>query len=386
MGNRWLALALVFVTRTSMGFQFQSVAAVAPLMIADLGLTYAQFGWLLGLYLLPGAIVALPGGALGQRFGDRRMVVVGLALMVVGGALTAGADAYGMAVLGRIVSGVGAVVMNILLAKIVADWFAGKELSTAMAIMLTSWPVGLGLAAATLGAVAAGSSWRTAVSATAAFAAVGLLLMLLGRDAPGAATGPPRTALRGRELGQSISAGFAWGCFNASLVAIVAFGPGLLIARGAELGDAGRVVSLAIWLTMLSVPLGGLLTDRLGRPTLLIVAGSLVAAATMLIIPVLAHAVIAFCLVGLAIGAPPGGLMALLPRALPPERLATGLGVFYTVFYVMMALTQPAAGLVRDVVGDPAAPIVFAAAVMAATVIGLAVFRRLAPSRPAVGS
>jgi MFS family permease len=386
MGNRWLALALVFVTRTSMGFQFQSVAAVAPLMIADLGLTYAQFGWLLGLYLLPGAIVALPGGALGQRFGDRRMVVVGLALMVVGGALTAGADAYGMAVLGRIVSGVGAVIMNILLAKIVADWFAGKELSTAMAIMLTSWPVGLGLAAATLGAVAAGSSWRTAVSATAAFAAVGLLLMLLGRDAPGAATGPPRTSLRGRELGQSISAGFAWGCFNASLVAIVAFGPGLLIARGAELGDAGRVVSLAIWLTMLSVPLGGLLTDRLGRPTLLIVAGSLVAAATMLIIPVLAHAVIAFCLVGLAIGAPPGGLMALLPRALPPERLATGLGVFYTVFYVMVALTQPAAGLVRDVVGDPAAPIVFAAAVMAATVIGLAVFRRLAPSRPAVGS
>jgi hypothetical protein len=47
---------------------------------------------------------------------------------------------------------------------------------------------------------------------------------------------------------------------------------------------------------------------------------------------------------------------------------------------VMMALTQPAAGLVRDVVGDPAAPIVFAAAVMAATVIGLAIFRRIEPA------
>jgi MFS family permease len=130
---------------------------------------------------------------------------------------------------------------------------------------------------------------------------------------------------------------------------------------------------------MLSVPLGGFLTDRLGRPTLLIVTGSLVAAATMLLIPVLAHAVLAFCLVGLAVGAPPGGLMALLPRTLAPERLATGLGVFYTVFYVMIALTQPAAGLLRDLVGDPAAPIVFAAAVMAATVVGLAVFRRLSP-------
>ena len=47
-------------------------------------------------------------------------------------------------------------------------------------------------------------------------------------------------------------------------------------------------MSLAIWVTMLSVPLGGLLTDRLGRPTLLIVTGSLVAAATTLLIPVLA--------------------------------------------------------------------------------------------------
>jgi MFS family permease len=238
--------------------------------------------------------------------------------------------------------------------------------------------VGLGLAAATLGGVAAATSWRTAIVVTAVAAGLGLLLMLLlYRDAPVAGAGPARAALPPRELRLAVSAGFAWGCFNASLVAIIAFGPGLLIARGAGLGDAGRVVSLAIWLTMLSVPLGGLITDKLGRPDLLIVAGSLLAAVVTLLIPVLSPPVLAFCLVGLAIGAPPGALMALLPRALPAERLATGFGVFYTVFYVMMAFTQPAAGLVRDLAGDPAAPIVFAAAVMAATALGLAVFRRL---------
>jgi MFS family permease len=377
MANRWIVLALVFVTRTSMGFQFQSVASVGPLLIADLGLSYAQLGTLIGLYMLPGAFFALPGGVIGHRFGARRVVVAGLALMVAGGALTAGAGSFSTAVAGRLLSGVGAVVMNILLATMVSAWFAGKELSTAMALMLTSWPVGLGLAAATLGGVAAGTSWRTAVMTTAVAAGLGLFLMMLCRDAPGAGGGPPRAALRGRELGLSLSAGFAWGCFNASLVAIIAFGPGLLIARGAALGDAGRVVSLAIWLTMLSVPLGGFLTDRLKRPTLLIVTGSLVAAVTMLLIPVLAHAALAFCLVGLAVGPPPGGLMALLPRTLSSERLAAGFGVFYTVFYVMMALTQPAAGLVRDVAGDPAAPIVFAALVMAATVVGLVIFRRI---------
>jgi MFS family permease len=195
-----------------------------------------------------------------------------------------------------------------------------------------------------------------------------------GADAP---TAPPRASLGGRDLRLIGSAGVAWGCFKASLVAIIVFGPGLLLARGTPLGEAGSIVSLAIWLTILSIPLGGLLGDRLGRPNVMIVAGSLVAAAVTLLIPRLSPAILAFCLVGFAIGPPPGPLMALLPRALPPERLTTGFGVFYTLFYVMMALTQPAAGLVRDLFGDPAAPMVFAAVVMALTVVGLVIFRQL---------
>src|SRR5437899_8195292 len=353
MANRWVALAIVFVTRTSMGFQFQSVAAVAPLMVAELQLTWVQLGSLIGLYMLPGAVFALPGGVLGQRFGDRRMVVVSLALMVAGGLVTAAAHGFIVAAAGRLLSGVGAVLMNILLAKMVADWFAERELSTAMGIMLTSWPVGLGIAAATLGALATHASWRTAIGATALVAALGLVLIaFLFRNPPRPANGTAsaaerRVRLPAREIALATSGGFAWGCFNASLVAIIAFGTGLLTARGTSLGDAGFIVSLAIWLTMLAVPLGGLLSDRIGRPTRLITLGSLIAAGATLLVPVWSHAGLAFALVGLAVGPPPGPVMSLLPRALPAERVTATFGVFYTVFYVMMALTQPAAGFVR---------------------------------------
>jgi len=389
MANRWVALAIVFVTRTSMGFQFQSVAAVAPLMVEELQLTWVQLGSLIGLYMLPGAVFALPGGVLGRRFGDRRMVVVSLALMVAGGLATAGAHGFSVAAAGRLLSGVGAVLMNILLAKMVADWFAERELSTAMGVMLTSWPVGLGIAAATLGALATHTSWRTAIVATALGAALGLVLIAFAyRNPPRAASGAARAAERrarlpGREIALATSGGFAWGCFNASLVAIIAFGPGLLIARGTPLGEAGFIVSLAIWLTMLSVPLGGLLSDRLGRPNLLIVAGSLVAGVVTMLIPAFPHPLIAYCLVGLAIGAPPGALMALLPRVVPSERLATALGVYYATYYAVMAAVQLAAGGVRDLFGSPAAPIYLAALVMAATILGFVVFRlieRAAPS------
>jgi hypothetical protein len=65
----------------------------------------------------------------------------------------------------------------------------------------------------------------------------------------------------------------------------------------------------------------------------------------------------------------------MLPRALAPERLATGLGVSYTAYYVVMTAAQPVAGLLRDVTGDPAMPIRFAAAAMGATIAGVVAFR-----------
>ena len=66
MRSRWAVLALVVVARTAVGFQFQSVAAVGPFLVGDLGLTYAQLGTLIGLYHLPGAFLALPGGMPGR--------------------------------------------------------------------------------------------------------------------------------------------------------------------------------------------------------------------------------------------------------------------------------------------------------------------------------
>jgi MFS family permease len=381
MANRWAALAIIFVTRTSMGYQFQSVASVGPLLVPELGLTWAQLGWLIGLYMLPGAFLAVPGGILGQRLGERRAVIGSLALMIVGGLVTAGSHGFAIAVAGRLLSGVGAVLMNIVLAKMVADWFAGQEISTAMAVMLTSWPVGLGLAAATLGGLATRSSWRTAVAATALSAGVGLVLIAFAyRDpprpperVPAAAAG--RARLSARDLALAVSAGAAWGAFNASLVAVIAFGPGMLMAQGVSLGEAGFLVSLAIWMTILSVPLGGLLTDRLDRPNLVIVAGSLAAGLVMLLLPVLAHPLLAFCLLGLTIGVPPGAVMALVPKAVAPERLATALGVYYAVFYVAMTVMQFGAGAVRDLTGSATAPIRVAALVMASTALGLALFR-----------
>ena len=71
-----------------MGIQFQSVATLSYSLVAQIDVTYAQLGLLISCYLLPGIVVAYPGGRLGERFGDKRIAIVGLTLMVVGGLVT----------------------------------------------------------------------------------------------------------------------------------------------------------------------------------------------------------------------------------------------------------------------------------------------------------
>ena len=146
MTGRWGILAVLFTVRATMGFQFQSVAAVAPILTRDAGIGLADIGLLIGLYLAPGMAIALPGGALGRRYGDKPAVLTGLALMFLGGLLMAFWPSWSAQICGRLLAGLGGVLLNVIMSKMVTDWFAGREIASAMAIFVNSWPVGIALA------------------------------------------------------------------------------------------------------------------------------------------------------------------------------------------------------------------------------------------------
>src|SRR5262249_33178890 len=125
--SRWGVLAILFLVRLTMAFQFQSVAAVAPLVEKTFGVVRADIGLLIGLYFTPGVFLALPGGAIGARFGDKETALVALALMMTGSMTMALADAWSLQIAGRLVAGMGGVLLSVQLTKMTTDWFAGKE-------------------------------------------------------------------------------------------------------------------------------------------------------------------------------------------------------------------------------------------------------------------
>jgi len=310
MDRRWAMLGVVFLTRIAMGYQFQAVPSVSPFLVDEFHIAYAELGLLIGLFMLPGTVIALPGGLLGQRFGDRLLVLAGLLFMMVGGALTAAAPDFVTACAGQTLTGIGASVLNIFLAKIVADWFAGRELRTAMGVMLTAWPVGIGLALLSVGWLAQASSWRMAMHATVGVSAIAFGLMVtLYREPPHLeeAAPVPGASLPRRDLVLALIAGAGWATFNASLIVAVAFAPAILVARGVSVADASLPVSAAIWVAILSVPLGGALADRWKTRVDAIIVGGCVATALLMLGIVWAPGTAwSYALVGLALGVPAG--------------------------------------------------------------------------------
>ena len=386
MRNRWGILAVLFLVRLTMAFQFQSVAAVAPLLGSEFGVSLADIGILIGLYFTPGVALALPGGAIGQRFGDKTTVLGALLLMLIGNLAMAYSDSWTGQIAGRLVGGAGGVLLNVQMTKMVADWFAGKEIATAMAIFVNSWPAGIALSLLTLPLI--GTAYGVSAVYLAVAALIGLGLVLLA-----AAYRPPANSVTAAATSAGldrnsaiavIAAGLIWGLYNVGFAMIFSFGPSMLVERGWSISAAGSIISIVLWVAVVSVPLGGFVADRSGRPELILVAGCIVFAMLMVALPRSGAVVLTVAALGLICGQPAGPILSLPARVLQPATRAIGMGVFYTVYYAAMMLGPAVGGACAKWAGSADAAFDFGAAVLLACPVLLWGFNRIPAAVPKV--
>jgi predicted MFS family arabinose efflux permease len=382
--NRWGILAVLFVVRLSMSFQFQSVAAVAPLLGHDFGVGLADIGLLIGLYFTPGVALALPGGAIGQRFGDKTTVLGALLLMLLGGLAMVFSDSWSGQIAGRLVAGAGGVLLNVQMTKMVTDWFAGKEIATAMAIFVNSWPAGVAMSLLALPSIGTAYGVTAAYLAVAALIAFGIVVLAAGYQPP---PNPVTIAAASARLNRSaivavIVAGLIWGLFNIGFAVIFTFGPSMLVERGWSISAAGSTISIVLWLSVFSVPSGGFLADRTKRPQSILVAGAILVAILMLVLPRSGAVVLIVIALGLISGLPAGPIMSLPARVLAPATRAIGMGVFYTVYYAAMMLGPVIGGAYAKWSGSAAAAFDFGAAMVLACPLMLWGFNRIPLAAP----
>jgi MFS family permease len=367
-----------------MAFQFQSVAAVAPLLGDAFGVSLAEIGMLIGLYFAPGVALALPGGAIGNRFGDKPAVIAALLLMLVGGFAMALSSSWSVQIAGRLVSGAGGVMLNVQMTKMVADWFVGQEIATAMAIFVNSWPAGIALSLLTLPLIGTVFGVGAVHLAVAVLIALALVLFAIAYRAPAKVSAPSAAAsprLDRTTLIAVFSAGLMWGLFNVGFAMIFSFGPSMLVERGWSISAAGSVISIALWLAVVSVPLGGFVADRTGRPDFLLVTACIAFAIAMIALRRSEAVVLIVIALGLISGLPAGPILSLPARVLKPQTRAIGMGIFYTLYYGTMMLGPVVAGACAKWTGHAASAFDFGAAVLLACPILLWGFNRLPVAR-----
>jgi len=377
MPTRWRMLAIIFIASAARGFQFQSIASLGPWLAGSLGLALTEIGTLIGVYMLPGVVVAFPGGALANRFGAKRIVLAALALMTAGGALAGAAGGFKALLVARLVGGTGSVLVTLLLTKMVTDWFAGREIIAAMGVMLSGWPFGLAVALLVQAAMARAVGWHGVMLSTGVLSLLSLAVVgPFYREPPEVAAAPAArvTGLTRREAGMASLAGGIWTAGNIGFLAFLSFVPGLLVARGASAQAAGALASLGIWGSLAAVPFGGLVTQRIGRPNLCIVLGGVLGSVSLAWIAAGGDVVTGGVLMAIS-AIPAGAIVALSTEALRTETRAAGLGIFYTWYYLGTAGGPPLAGWIGDLAGSAAAPVWFGAAMFLVGPFLLAMFR-----------
>lgn len=387
--RRWLMLALCFATRVGLGFQFQTLGSVADPLAREMHFTFSEIGTLIGLFFVPGLVLSLPAGVAGRWASDRMLIASGLLALALGGAADAVAHGFGLFAIGRLLCGAGFVFSTIFFAKMVADWFAGREIATAMAVLVMSWPFGIAMGQVVHGWLATTEHWRLAFVIAALYCLASAALVLLFYRPPpsamGAATAPTSTWLNRREWILVLIASFVWAAFNAAYLVWASFAADVLTSRGMSAIEAASIVSVTSWLLIASGALAGIIADRTGRAGLVLTVCMAVAIACLVALPWPGWALPVSIAAGLVGFAPAGLVMALTGQAMAPHKRAFGMGVFFSAWFLMTAPAPAIAGWLRDRTGDAYAPMIFAIVAIVLTVAGYGVFRwaaiALKPSR-----
>jgi EmrB/QacA subfamily drug resistance transporter len=151
MSNRVLVLLCVSVPSFMINLDANIVAVSLSSIAHSLHADFAAIEWVISAYTLAFATLLMPAGALADRFGRKRMLVIGLAVFTVASGICGAANTTATLNWARALQGVGAALQLSAALAILSHGFRGREGASAFAF----WGSVIGVAIM-LGPVAGG--------------------------------------------------------------------------------------------------------------------------------------------------------------------------------------------------------------------------------------
>lgn len=325
--TNWLAVAMVVAAGIIAALQVGKVIVSVPLLRADLGLSLSAAGWVLSIFSVLGVLGGILTGATVSRFGDRRIMLVGLWAIVCGSLAGGFASAYPLLLATRVIEGLGFLLIIIAAPDLLRRIVAPYERDRAFAIWSCFMPAGMALALL-IGPLLIG--WRGLWLANAGLAAL-VAIAVMRTVSQGVImqdkwswSGLADDTLQTLKAGGPLLLAVTFGFYTLLFFALFSFLPVLLEERiGVSAALASVLTAAAIGANIIGNLTAGVLRERGVAQWKIIAVASIIMGVMGLVIflPLLPNIVVfAACVVfsgfgGLIPAIIMGGIPTLTPRA-----------------------------------------------------------------------
>jgi DHA2 family multidrug resistance protein-like MFS transporter len=143
--GRWLGLAALTVSGLVLGLDITILITALPTLSAKLGATTDQLQWMSAAYTLSLAGFMLPAGVLGDRFGHKRLLVIGLVTFGISSVIASQMTSADGLILMRVIMGASGAIVLPLVTSILPSMFAEDERQLAIGLSGAGAFIGLPL-------------------------------------------------------------------------------------------------------------------------------------------------------------------------------------------------------------------------------------------------
>src|SRR3954470_3689793 len=136
------------------------VTTALPVIRAELGASLQELEWTVNAYTLTFAVLLLTGAALGDRFGRRRVFILGLIIFTLGSAAAALAPTSTILILARATQGVGGAIVTPLTLTILSAAVSAERRPLALGAWGGIGGLAIAIGPVVGGAIAQGVNWH----------------------------------------------------------------------------------------------------------------------------------------------------------------------------------------------------------------------------------
>ena len=367
-----------------------------PVWAAEFRLSLWQVGFIRTAYTGGMAAFQIPAGLLAERFGERRLLMLGTLVTACAFIAVAGAAGGFIPLLLLLtLAGLGSGVQHPLSSSVVAKAYEDGPRRAALGTYNFAGDIGKVSSAALIGLVAAFAGWRVAATGYGAVGIVAALVLVVVLASLDAGSAPERARViesdRPTPAGWGIrdARGFralsAIGMIdNSTRSGLLTFLPFVLVAKGLSVVGVGGALALVFAGGAMGKFVCGVVAERVGivRTVVLTEAATSVAIIAILAAP-LPVAMLLLVPLGVALNGTSSVLYATVADLVTAERRSRAYGLYYTLTIAASAVGPTVYGLVGDAVG--AATTLSLIAVVVLTTIPLCLLLRPAVAAPARG-